>query len=285
MRNKPFFTIVIPSLNEEQFLPKLLEDLSNQTFTDFEVIHVDGGSEDATVTRVAAFKNRLKLKLLTTSVRNVSHQRNIGSEHATADWIIFMDSDNRLPSYFLEGIKYQLSKNQNTDVFTTWINVEEEETLDGAVARFINLGIEFYKQLGKEAAIGALIGTKTSIAKEIHFDEKQKVFEDAFFVQVAVRRGYVFSVFKEPRYYFSLRRLRTEGKLKMAGSVALLNLRYIQGKSFDNNNFGYVMKGGSYYTNETISLFHSLEQYVKKASKNQLQQMKTTLQKIKEYME
>ena len=46
---KPFFSIVIPALNEEKFLPKLLESLSHQHFCDFEVIVVDGRSKDKTV--------------------------------------------------------------------------------------------------------------------------------------------------------------------------------------------------------------------------------------------
>ncbi|MBD3279206.1 MAG: glycosyltransferase, partial [Candidatus Pacebacteria bacterium] len=33
----PFFSIVIPSLNEEKYLPNLLQDLANQTWKDFEV--------------------------------------------------------------------------------------------------------------------------------------------------------------------------------------------------------------------------------------------------------
>lgn len=283
----PFFSIVIPSLNEEKYLPKLLEDLVAQTYTHFEVIHVDGNSEDGTVAATQPFKEQLALRSLSTPIRNVSHQRNLGIENAKGEWVIFMDSDNRLPTYFLDGVRYQIAKKPNLDIFTTWIMVEEEEALDGAICHFINLGFELYKQLGRDAALGALIGARTSLAKVLKFDETQKVFEDAYFVQQASKKGYHFEVLKEPRYYFSLRRLRTEGKLKMARMVAIMGIQYIQGKSFDTQDYGYVMKGGSYYdsTEETVTLFQSLQGFLKKASSNQLQQMREILNKIKEYVE
>ena len=45
----PKISIVIPSLNEEKFLPILLESITKQTFKDFEVIIADAGSKDNTV--------------------------------------------------------------------------------------------------------------------------------------------------------------------------------------------------------------------------------------------
>jgi glycosyltransferase involved in cell wall biosynthesis len=45
---QPFFSIVVPTLNEELFLPYLLKDLQNQKEKNFEVIVVDSYSEDKT---------------------------------------------------------------------------------------------------------------------------------------------------------------------------------------------------------------------------------------------
>jgi len=54
---KPFFSIIIPALNEEKYLPHLLDDLTKQTFRDFEVILVDGNSSDATVAKANLLPN------------------------------------------------------------------------------------------------------------------------------------------------------------------------------------------------------------------------------------
>ena len=59
---KPFFSIVIPTLNEEDYLPNLLGDLTKQTKKDFEVIIADGYSKDETKQVVKAFKKKLQIK-------------------------------------------------------------------------------------------------------------------------------------------------------------------------------------------------------------------------------
>jgi glycosyltransferase involved in cell wall biosynthesis len=118
--NKPFFSVIIPALNEEKYLPLLLADLTKQTISDFEVIVIDGVSKDKTVEKAKLFKNKLpSLTILTSSVRNVSVQRNMGAQKALGKYLLFNDADNRLPEYFLEGIKYQLHV-KPLDLFTGW---------------------------------------------------------------------------------------------------------------------------------------------------------------------
>ena len=72
---------------------------------------VDGRSEDKTTVEVLKFKDKLpKLTILTDQERNVSIQRNNGAKKANGDWIIFIDADDRLPRFFLEGIKYRIAQ-------------------------------------------------------------------------------------------------------------------------------------------------------------------------------
>ena len=93
---KPFFSIVIPTLNEESSLPKLLSDLSLQTFKNFEVIIVDGNSEDKTIIKSKYYsKQFISLTIITSKTRNVSTQRNKGGKIAIGKYIVFMDADER----------------------------------------------------------------------------------------------------------------------------------------------------------------------------------------------
>ncbi|MDP3442236.1 MAG: glycosyltransferase, partial [Ignavibacteria bacterium] len=75
----PRFSIVIPTLDEEICLPQLLKDLSLQSWTDFEVIHVDGGSKDKTLEKAKAWEDKLNLRTISHDVKNVSAQRNRGA--------------------------------------------------------------------------------------------------------------------------------------------------------------------------------------------------------------
>lgn len=283
MRQKPFFSIVIPTLNEEKYLPLLLEDLSKQTFfsSAFEVIHVDGSSDDSTVNKANLFAKKLHLKSVVVKKRNVAFQRNKGAQIAQGKWVIFMDADNRLDHSFLDGIKYQIAKHPNVDVFANWTKIIEDGNINRHVERSINFGLELYKTLGKPAAMGALIGSKKKVLQKIQFDDSKKVFEDSFFVQSAVAKGYVFIIFREPRFILSLRRFNKEGSLKMLRVAAHMNIRYLTGTdTFESSNHGYVMEGGNYYDDVPQTMMEHVQNYLKTASKKQLQQAKSIFNSV-----
>jgi len=63
MTKEPFFSIIIPCLNEEKSLPLLLKDLAGQTLQDFEVIVVDGQSQDKTVVKAEELESYYLLSL------------------------------------------------------------------------------------------------------------------------------------------------------------------------------------------------------------------------------
>jgi len=283
MLKKPFFSIVIPTLNEEKYLPLLLEDLSKQTFTDFEVVHIDGSSEDKTIEKARKWKKNLYLKTEKTKIRNVSFQRNLGGKKTRGEWIIFMDADNRLPNFFLQGIKYRLDRNPKTDVFTTWIKVKKQTPKYQSTERAINIGQEIMKSLGKEIALGAMIGVKKEIFEKIKFDETQKVVEDALFVNEVIKAGYTFSLFRDPKYYFSMRRIESEGTLKQAFVSSRLLIQFLQGKNFSEKDFGYFMEGGSYYEKQSSSVFKKILSTIEKTSENQLKKVKEILNNIQEF--
>ncbi|MCB9813435.1 MAG: glycosyltransferase family 2 protein [Pseudomonadales bacterium] len=269
MKKKLFFSIVIPTLNEEKFLPGILSDLTKQTNTDFEVIHVDGNSDDKSVAIATEFAKKIKITSKIVNVRNVSYQRNEGISLSKGRWIIFMDADNRIDPSFLDGIKYRLSQNKSTDLFTTWISINESKTINKPVERTINLGLELFKLIGKEWSLGALIGVKTSIANKHKFDEKQKVGEDGLFVKALINQGYNFNIFRDPKYHYSLRRLETEGSIKFARAGAKVALNYLQGKDFSEDDFGYKMNGGTYYDQKNYISISKLPEYIKSLPRKQ----------------
>lgn len=79
---KPFFSVIIPTLNEEKYLPHLLGDLSKQSNKEFETIIIDGKSEDLTQKKALSFSKELSMKLIESRKRNVSVQKNLGGKAA-----------------------------------------------------------------------------------------------------------------------------------------------------------------------------------------------------------
>lgn len=90
-------SIVIPTLNEEHCLPRLLKSLSLAGPRKLDVIVVDGQSDDATCEVVERFRDaappHIALRLFTSPVRNVSAQRNQGAVAARHETILFLDAD------------------------------------------------------------------------------------------------------------------------------------------------------------------------------------------------
>jgi len=259
----PFFSIVIPTLNEEKYLPLLLQDLADQSYSQIEVLVVDGQSEDKTIHKANSYSKLLNIKVLACSQKNVASQRNLGIKQAKGEWIIFMDADNRLPTYFLDGIRYQIAKNPKVECFTCFISPDSSSPPAQVISRSINSLIMFYDLRGSAFALGAMIGVRKSIAKSRTFDTSVSINEDMDFVRKIIADGHNFQVFKDPTYVYSLRRLRKEGVLKMVAIESKLLLNSLSGGDV-TSNFGYVMMGGGYYVvDDNQSRTHRLKRLTK----------------------
>lgn len=266
MTQKPFFSIIIPCLNEEKYLPILLSDLSEQTFKDFEVIIIDGQSEDKTVIFAEKFTSKLpSLKILTSKVRNVSIQRNLGAKESVGEYLVFNDADNRLPIYFLEGLRYQLRVNP-VDLFTCWCETDFENKKDKTIATACNLLLEANKLTNTPSAFGAMIGCRNSIfSKTPKFNPKVGFAEDTEFVRKSTELGFSFTVFKDPRYSYSLRRFHSQGTVKVIQKSAKLFLKYLAGKSIDQEK-EYPM-GGKNNSQKNQDLIEKINDFLNKPVK------------------
>lgn len=250
-RKKPYFSIIIPTLNEAKYLPKLLKDLQKQTYKDFEVLVVDGQSEDQTVKKAQSF-NSLNPKVINSPKRHVSFQRNLGAKNAQGEVLIFFDADNQIPPFFLVGIKYQYEKTQ-PDVFTSYIKADTKRTPDKVAASVMNVAIEAMSRLEDSAwAFGAFTACSPKVFKKIGgFDETVKYAEDRLFIQEALKKGLTFKVFKEPKYTYSFRRIRKEGKLNLLYRSTKLTLKLLKEGKAKGADDDYPMVGGGFYEQDS----------------------------------
>ena len=238
----PFFSIIIPALNEEKYLPLLLSDLSQQTYQNFEVIIVDGQSNDKTIAKSQQFASKLpSLKILISKIKNVSVQRNLGADKAKGEYLVFNDADNRLPTYFLEGLHYRLITS-STDLFTCWTLPDTDKSSDKNISTYYNILIETTQLINQPSAFGALIGCRHSIFGHIRFKPEIGFAEDAQFVRDGCEKGYIYTIFRDPKYIYSLRRFRQHGTIKTLQKYAMLNLKFFT-KQKVNQKTEYPMGG------------------------------------------
>lgn len=269
MKTQPFFSIVIPVLDEEIVLPHLFNDLSNQTFTDFEVITVDGKSTDRTQEVVKEKqKEDSRFSLVISDKRSVGAQRNLGGHNAKGTYVFFMDSDNRLPDYFLEGMHYHLLRTPY-EACTTYSSPDTDQVKDKVFIASLNQLISLSSKMNKPMVVlgACLCCTKEIFRKTGGFDETLTYAEDLDFVKRLAKET-DFHVFSHPTFIVSLRRFRKEGTLNMYRKLVPLLLKLLlEGKVTDDNNY-YPMKGGTYY-----SSLHEIEKKQKKTDKQSIKKL------------
>ena len=244
---KPIFSVIIPALNEEKFLPKLLASLAKQTAREFEVIVVDASSRDHTVDEAKKFAHKLPaLTILSTKKRNLPFQRNFGAAHANGEWLIFIDADSVLMPYFIDRVKDYISV-QDPRVFTTWALPDSESNSDAIFTLFTNVYYEATVLFKRPLTPGPLTAIRKDVFDEMGgYDESHAYNEDAELGLRLAKSGYMLSILREALYIWSMRRIRREGKMKVMQQYVLSVLPILVFKKPFKHMPGYIMGGQLY---------------------------------------
>jgi Glycosyl transferase family 2 len=99
-RSMPFFSIIIPTFNRIELLPRTVESVLAQWFTDYEIIVVDDGSTDGTLDYLRSLENQVNV--LNQPNLGPGVARNLGVRHAKGHYLAFLDSDDLLFPWTLE---------------------------------------------------------------------------------------------------------------------------------------------------------------------------------------
>ena len=210
---KPFFSIVIPSLNEEINLPVLLTAIKNQTEKDFEVLVIDSHSTDKTPEKAIKYEKLIpRFKFISHKTKNVSASRNYGASKSNGEFLIFFDADVEPEKDFTQQIKKKIIDNK-LDVTTVW-NRPKNSGLSGKIALTLaNIGMSVFQKIKPGANGPCIIINKKLFNKISGFDEQIVFGEDFDLIQKAHRLKAKFQVFKKPTLYVSTRRFDQEGIL------------------------------------------------------------------------
>lgn len=155
---KSLVSIIIPTFNSEKFIAETIQSVQNQTYKNWEMIVVDDGSSDATisiVTEMAKQDKRIQLfRLEKNSGTGIA--RNTALDKTTGRFIAFLDSDDLWKPMKLEKQIDFLSKNELPFTFSFYDCINERgEPLNKRVESPINLS---YRQLFFCNYVGNLTG-------------------------------------------------------------------------------------------------------------------------------
>ncbi|RAP51827.1 MAG: hypothetical protein BZ133_02265 [Methanosphaera sp. SHI613] len=109
-------SIIIPVYNKERFLDKCLQSILAQSFNDYEVICVDDGSTDLSLSILNEYaKDNSNFKVFSKENEGPGSARNYGLKKATGEYILFLDADDWIESDTLDKL-YTTAKNNDSDL-------------------------------------------------------------------------------------------------------------------------------------------------------------------------
>jgi len=198
-------SIIIPTLNEEKYLPLLLKEIKKQNSADYEIIVADAGSEDKTI----EIAKNYGCKIIPGGLP--ARGRNEGAKIAQGDIFLFMDADNIfLPPEFLKNLLEEFEK-RKLDVASFPI-YPQGNGFDKFAYRIYNWWVRSVQRFSAYATNSVLV--RKNIHQKIGgFDEEIKIAEDHFYAKTARKFG-KFGFIKTEPILTSTRRFEKDGRLK-----------------------------------------------------------------------
>lgn len=223
--------IVIPTKNEEKYLPKLLDSINNQSFKDLEIIVSDANSDDKT----RKIAKEYECDVVDGGLPDIG--RNNGLIGCKAPLVCFIDSDIVLPNKnYIEKAIGEFNSRE-LDVAggmqkPTKSNRLIEDLFFNAFYTIANYGMLFSEN-SKRPFMQSLMMMKTKVHQDVGGFPPYEFGEDSAFAKMAIAKGYKFGILKSPgEAFISHRRFKSNGILKMLCKYAYFNSMRFFGKEF-----------------------------------------------------
>lgn len=181
----PYFSVVIPLYNKQNYIAATLKSVLAQTFTDFEIIVVNDVSTDNSLAVAQQFTDS-RIRIVNHDKNSgLSASRNTGIKNAHSPFVAFLDADDLWKPQFLENIAELILTYPEADLFGT--NYEELHRGNKIIRHIPNIetGIVkdfFKKELNQHIyCFSSICVKKEAFAKTGIFDEKITMGEDVDF--------------------------------------------------------------------------------------------------------
>lgn len=124
---EPKISIIVPVYNTEKYLVKCLDSLIHQTFENIEIVCINDGSTDASLEILKNYELMDKrIKIIEQNNKGLSETRNVGVKNASANYVMFLDSDDWIDLNACE-IAYKTVIEHKADI-VMWSYIREFET-------------------------------------------------------------------------------------------------------------------------------------------------------------
>ena len=202
-------SIIIPTLNEEVYLPRLIKSVRLQDYLDYEIIVSDGGSEDKTQ-EIA--KDNNCILVVDDKHRHPAWQRNNGAKNAKGEILLFLDADTVLQETFLTKAVNEFKK-RDLGIAAFYIKFNPNNPLYSIFSFTVNI-LAYVRQFYSPIGIGAGIMSKRELHNKVDgFDTSIFLAEDYDYCRRMSKIG-KFKMIRLIKLLYSSRRLEQYGELR-----------------------------------------------------------------------
>lgn len=201
-------SVILPIYNVEKYLARAVESVSNQTYTNLEIILVNDGSTDSSgkiCDDMSLRDNRIKV--IHKPNGGLSDARNVGKRVAKGQYILFIDSDDFINEKMIEILVSNIQAYDADVSCCQYMDVYDNNSFpqysDVRIKKLINRE-EFLKEYLYDTYISASVCTKLmkrEISDKIDFPVG-KVYEDAFYHLELAKTADRFICITKPLYYY-----------------------------------------------------------------------------------
>ncbi len=237
----PIISVIIPCLNEEGYVSRLLEDLVRQEDADFEVIVVDSDSVDGTVTEVERFLGRLSLRLVKGERKGPAFARNLGARHARGTWLIFLDADLRIPDPDFLSVMVGEAERRGLVTASSDYKVSSPKLGDRLGMWITRRYLRLLAWTSHPVALGFCILTRRDVFDSVGgFDRTLKVAEDYDYVSRSAGPSRRFAFIAQTHCITDIRRFEDGGRgIEFLKAIGYEIYRFTHGYRIEHDPFNY----------------------------------------------
>ena len=244
-------SIIIPTYNEEEYLPVLLDSIKSQSFDDYEIIVADANSTDKT-REVAESYGCIVVDGGLPAVG-----RNNGAKIAKGDYLLFLDSDLELTDDYLRNALYEFRMERLGIAITqmTPMSNKVEDKIFHDFANYFMISVENIKPHG--AGCYGIIARKELHDRCNGFDENLTFGEDTDYIE-RLAKIEPFKVIRNAKIGVSTRRLEEEGIETLIRQYGRSTVNDFLGKRTTAEELDYNFNHG--HENTTNSRFERISE-------------------------
>ncbi|MEM6401603.1 MAG: glycosyltransferase [Cyanobacteria bacterium P01_D01_bin.116] len=227
-------SVIVPAYNAMTYLPKTIESVLKQTFTDFEVIIVNDGSSDGIEQWVDTITDN-RVKLISQKNQGAATARNTGIADAKGAYIAFIDSDDLWEPTKLKKQVHCLDKNPDVGLVYAWISSIDKNGNNRGKIYASNSEGNVWEKLIEENIVrsGSAAMVRRDCFEELGVFDQNLRFAEDWEMWIRIARNYSFAVIKEPLVYY-----RHHANNKSRNYIKTIdNFRLIIEKTFESVPF------------------------------------------------